>query len=111
MTLVLVDWKLQGRRVRRGRKTLDLTQGDLARLVSETISTPISREIIRKIEAGERGLWDEEIRALSTILHRPPDWIRGYETDPFDAFTRENKAFCYFPWGRLSSPQPLLLAA
>lgn len=76
--------RLQGTRVKRARKILDMSQGQLANRVSELIGEPISLNIISKIEKGERDIWASEMRALVTILHRSQEWLEGIEEDEWD---------------------------
>lgn len=82
----------QGRRVRRQRRILDMTQGELARRVSELIGEVISHNIISQIEKGNRDIWNNEMNALEVILGVPRSWLEGVDPDPYDR-NRDNPRY------------------
>lgn len=60
-----------GKTVQRLRKQQNLTQEDLAGRAA-TIGWQISRDVIKRIERGEREVTDIELRLLSRTLRVPP---------------------------------------
>lgn len=71
--------ELQGKRVKAARIWAELSQGKLAAEVSEMIGDLISRNIISKIENGERAVTEQELTAISIITGQPYEWLRGAE--------------------------------
>lgn len=59
------------RRVRMARGSADLTLGNLAQQVSAILDTPLSREIIRRVELGERDAEVQLLWAIAEVTGEP----------------------------------------
>jgi transcriptional regulator with XRE-family HTH domain len=87
MTLQLAgkeQLRTQGQRVRRARRTLELSQAELANRVSVHTGDLISHQTIYLIEKGKRDIWHREMTALVAILHRDASWLAGLTEDEWD---------------------------
>lgn len=65
-----------GWRVKEARSKAKLTQADLAAKL-QIIGIILERDSISRIEIGTRFVADYELRALSTVLEVPLDWLVG----------------------------------
>ena len=74
---------IDGQRVKRLRKALDMTQEDLTRRVQELTDGKLRRPNLSKIESGtygEPGIWVAV--ALAKALETSPDYLMGFTDDP-----------------------------
>lgn len=77
--------RLQGKRIRMARAAAEISQTDLADLVSVHINQPVSREFIRRRENGELDVSYAILRAMATIMgpaiseetSTPLEWLAG----------------------------------
>ena len=67
-----------GLRVREARKSLGLSQGDLAARL-QVSGVVIERNSISRIESGERFVADYELLVLSQVLNVSPSYLLGVE--------------------------------
>jgi DNA-binding XRE family transcriptional regulator len=76
--------RTQGQRIRRARRTLEMSQTALAQRVTDYTGEPISHQTIYLIEKGKRDIWQREMAALVSILHRDAAWLSGETEDEWD---------------------------
>ena len=67
-----------GLKVREARKSLGLSQGDLAARL-QVSGVVIERNSISRIESGERFVADYELLVLSQVLNVSPSYLLGVE--------------------------------
>lgn len=65
----LESWEAVGSKVASARRTLGLSQGDLADELQ------LDRTAVSRIESGQRGIDSLELSRLSRVLQRPIDWF------------------------------------
>lgn len=94
MTLTRIGqehWVERGRRIERARKWVNVTQGELADAMKELLDRTYSRTAISNLEAGERTLAVDELRALAYLLNQSEEWLDCDPDAEFDASAhREN---------------------
>lgn len=79
-----------GKRVKEGRKKLNLSQEELAAKL-ESSGWKINRVGIAKIETGLRQVTDIQVMILAKILKVPSDWL--LDQDSFDNLFTDDKGF------------------
>src|SRR5688500_4231713 len=84
------DWKrpseIFAARLRETRKARDLTQTELAQLMTDA-GLPLSKPALLRIENGERGLSLDEAIALSAVLYAVPAHLLTPPDDGIVALT------------------------
>lgn len=94
MTLTRIGqehWVERGQRIERARKWLGVTQGELAAALQQVLDRSYSRTAISNLEAGERTLAVDELRALAYLLNQSEQWLDCAPDAEFDAAAhREN---------------------
>lgn len=95
MTLTRIGhehWVERGKRIERARKWVNVTQGELADAMQQLLKgRTYSRTAISNLEAGDRRLDVDELRALAYLLNQSEDWLDCDPDAEFDAAAhREN---------------------
>lgn len=94
--------RVQGERVKMARAASGLSRDKFAKAVSRFLRKPISREIVRQIEIGERDAYMGELAAIAALTGKRVEWLAGGTNVPSDAELRQA------PVAQLSQPRPHL---
>ena len=70
-------WQVQGRRVRMARSGAGLTQGELADEIGKRRPRTFTREVVSRIEKGERDAEIGVLAAIAEITGQPLIWLIG----------------------------------
>lgn len=84
MTTTTIDRTEQGKRIKAARRYKGYSLKYLSEAVSDYTGLSISHQIIHQIENGNRGVFTEEMDALSAILEQPRTWLEGVTDDGFN---------------------------
>jgi hypothetical protein len=79
-------WEERGKRIEQARGFAGYTsQEDLAEVVSKLLDRKIGRQVIYIIEAGDRDIRADELRAIAVAVGQSEDWLDGIEGAGFNA--------------------------
>lgn len=77
-------WIERGMRIERARKWVNLNQETLGLALGELLGRSYSRTAISNIEAGDRPVSVDELRALAYLLDQSEGWLDGEEGASFN---------------------------